>query len=40
MDFLQHKSLEAYWELFGGSTNYSVIAETTVEEIISRVTFH
>ena len=38
--FSQRKSLEAYWELFGGSTNYSVIAETTVKEIISRVTFH
>ena len=36
----QRKSLEAYDTVFGGADDYSVIAERTVEEIISRFNFH
>lgn len=39
-NIVQRKSLEAYWKLFGGTTNYSVIAATTVKEIGSRMAFH
>lgn len=33
----QEKSVKAYWKLFGGTTNFSVVAENTIEELSQRL---
>lgn len=36
----QRKSLEAYWKIFGGVTDYSVIAANTIDVLTQRLEFH
>lgn len=36
----QRKSLEAYWNIYGGKTDYSTIASTTVKILIQRMEHH
>lgn len=36
----QRLSLEAYWKIFGGATNYSVIAANTIDVLTQRLGFH
>lgn len=36
----QKKSLEAYWKIFGGATDYSVIARNTIDQLASRLGHH
>ena len=36
----QRKSLEAYWKIFGGVNDYSVIAANSIDALIQRLRFH
>ncbi|CAN0057968.1 unnamed protein product [Laminaria digitata] len=37
---MQKKTLEAYWKIFGGETNYSVIARNTIDQLAQRLGHH
>ncbi|CAM9963910.1 unnamed protein product [Ectocarpus sp. 4 AP-2014] len=37
---MQRKSLRAYWKIFGGVTNYSVIASNAIDALIQRIGYH